>query len=408
MIPSRDTAHLVQDPGGNWIVVGTPKPAEGVPPPPLNAKLPDDRAARPADRPSSAGASVEAPRAPAAVPPGAHRAAPVARRRAAGPRGRSTGRAGHPPHPGRSGRRCWCAPCRRSPRRPLTTLPRRPPPAAVPNAPLTGPAPGPVPAPADAPAPPAPAEVPAPAAADGRAAPRAGRRARGAGVSRAAAAGAVSPKSARIRFRRRVIRRGLGEPGRPPVRRGHRDRSVSGTGPATCVILLVLIVAAGAAVQPAGAEGGGAACRGRRVSSRSPTSKKAVRGSIVDRNFDKLAFTIEARALTFQPVRIRKQLADARAKTPDGARSAAAAARHRPRGVDAAEQQARHRDRAEEAAEQRARSSTWPARSIPAVADRDHRRSSPRSAPNARTSGSIPVARWRPTSSAASTGTATA
>lgn len=42
MIPSRDTAHLVQDPAGNWIVVGTPKPAEGVPPPPLNTPLPDD------------------------------------------------------------------------------------------------------------------------------------------------------------------------------------------------------------------------------------------------------------------------------------------------------------------------------------------------------------------------------
>lgn len=40
MIPSRDTAHLVQDPSGNWVVVGTPKPAEGVPPPPLNAPLP--------------------------------------------------------------------------------------------------------------------------------------------------------------------------------------------------------------------------------------------------------------------------------------------------------------------------------------------------------------------------------
>ena len=42
MIPTRDTAHLVQDPAGNWIVVGTPKPAEGVPPPPLNTPLPDD------------------------------------------------------------------------------------------------------------------------------------------------------------------------------------------------------------------------------------------------------------------------------------------------------------------------------------------------------------------------------
>src|SRR3954467_9121031 len=44
---------------------------------------------------------------------------------------------------------------------------------------------------------------------------------------------------------------------------------------------------------------------------------QAVRGSIVDRNNDKLAFTIEARALTFQPVKIRKQLTDARQTTPE-------------------------------------------------------------------------------------------
>ncbi|WP_085139902.1 hypothetical protein [Mycolicibacter nonchromogenicus] len=44
MIPSRDTAHLIQDPVGNWVVVGVPKPAEGAPPPPLNIKLPDDSA----------------------------------------------------------------------------------------------------------------------------------------------------------------------------------------------------------------------------------------------------------------------------------------------------------------------------------------------------------------------------
>jgi cell division protein FtsB len=41
MIPTRDTAHLVQDPAGNWVVVGTPKPADGVPPPPLNTRLPE-------------------------------------------------------------------------------------------------------------------------------------------------------------------------------------------------------------------------------------------------------------------------------------------------------------------------------------------------------------------------------
>ncbi len=45
--------------------------------------------------------------------------------------------------------------------------------------------------------------------------------------------------------------------------------------------------------------------------------EKAVRGAIVDRNNDKLAFTIEARALTFQPVKIRKQLEEAKAKSPE-------------------------------------------------------------------------------------------
>jgi cell division protein FtsI (penicillin-binding protein 3) len=42
--------------------------------------------------------------------------------------------------------------------------------------------------------------------------------------------------------------------------------------------------------------------------------EKAVRGSIVDRNNDQLAFTIESRALTFQPKRIRKQLEEAKRK----------------------------------------------------------------------------------------------
>ncbi len=74
MIPSRDTAHLIQDPTGNWIVVGKPKPAEGAPPPPLNTKLPDEKPpAPPAPAPPAApsskpgvpaapGASVEVPK----------------------------------------------------------------------------------------------------------------------------------------------------------------------------------------------------------------------------------------------------------------------------------------------------------------------------------------------------------
>jgi len=44
--------------------------------------------------------------------------------------------------------------------------------------------------------------------------------------------------------------------------------------------------------------------------------EKAVRGSVVDRNLAKLAFTTEARALTFQPAKIRKQLAEAKQKSP--------------------------------------------------------------------------------------------
>lgn len=79
MIPTRDTAHLVQDPAGNWVVVGVPKPAEGVPPPPLNTKLPEERPAPPAEVPVRVPAStpkagsqhLPAPAAPAvpAAPP---------------------------------------------------------------------------------------------------------------------------------------------------------------------------------------------------------------------------------------------------------------------------------------------------------------------------------------------------
>ena len=66
MIPSKDTAHLIQDPTGNWIVVGKPKPAEGASPPPRNNKLPVEvPPAPPAPAPAPApkpGASVEVPR----------------------------------------------------------------------------------------------------------------------------------------------------------------------------------------------------------------------------------------------------------------------------------------------------------------------------------------------------------
>ena len=82
------------------------------------------------------------------------------------------------------------------------------------------------------------------------------------------------------------------------------------------VVFLVLLVAAAQlfSLQVPRAEG----LRAEAASQLKVTDvEKAVRGAIVDRNNDKLAFTIEARALTFQPVKIRKQLTEAKAKTPE-------------------------------------------------------------------------------------------
>lgn len=70
MIPTRDTAHLVQDPSGNWVVVGTPKPADGVPPPPLNSKLPEQGPPQPVAPPAPpAEVPVRVQPDPAAPPP---------------------------------------------------------------------------------------------------------------------------------------------------------------------------------------------------------------------------------------------------------------------------------------------------------------------------------------------------
>ncbi|MEB3034969.1 peptidoglycan D,D-transpeptidase FtsI family protein [[Mycobacterium] nativiensis] len=44
--------------------------------------------------------------------------------------------------------------------------------------------------------------------------------------------------------------------------------------------------------------------------------QQAMRGDIIDRTGDKLAFTIEARALTFQPIKVGKQLAEAKMNKP--------------------------------------------------------------------------------------------
>jgi hypothetical protein len=142
MIPSRDTAHLVQDPSGTWIVVGTPKPAEGVPPPPLNNRLPDDSPVPPRPAPPVPANSLERPVPISGMPvpaaPGAPGADPEVLVRMTPP---GTAVA------------------------PLAPVPGVP---AVPSAPATGPAPGPIDA-AAAPVAPlaAPVPVDAPPPADG-------------------------------------------------------------------------------------------------------------------------------------------------------------------------------------------------------------------------------------------------
>jgi cell division protein FtsI (penicillin-binding protein 3) len=122
--------------------------------------------------------------------------------------------------------------------------------------------------------------------------------------------------------------KGMGEAAEPQGRsarsRRTREAADSGTGTASfvfrhrvgnAVIFLVLIVAAAQlfSLQVPRAAGLRAQAAGQL---KVTDVAKAVRGSIVDRNFDKLAFTIEARALTFQPVKIREQLEEARAKSP--------------------------------------------------------------------------------------------
>jgi hypothetical protein len=87
MIPTRDTAHLVQDPSGNWVVVGTPKPADGVPPPPLNTRLPE-QGPPPPPAPSAAPAEIPVRLQPEPAAPAPARSGPEALLRA--PDGAST------------------------------------------------------------------------------------------------------------------------------------------------------------------------------------------------------------------------------------------------------------------------------------------------------------------------------
>jgi cell division protein FtsI (penicillin-binding protein 3) len=135
---------------------------------------------------------------------------------------------------------------------------------------------------------------------------RGDNRGRGAGKPKARKAPAGQERSAKARRTRQ-----------PATENGLRSASfVFRHRAGNAVIFLVLLVAAAQlfTLQVPKAAGLRAEAAGQL---KVTDVEKAVRGAIVDRNNDKLAFTIEARALTFQPVKIRKQLEEAKAKTPE-------------------------------------------------------------------------------------------
>ncbi len=256
MIPSRDTAHLVQDPAGNWVVVGTPKPAEGV-------------AAATAEHAAARGG-------PAAAPPGrAPRVVRAAR--------------GHRPHAAAvpAGARLRC---RRSSRRRLARRQRRWP--SPPGA--DGPARRHRTAARAGPAPVAPAAPPAAAPAAPVARPRTRPLRRSTPVRRRRPRPwprrrPGAPHEPRRRSRPTARRKPKAAQGATPARsarRGHGGRASRGRKRfAQCVIRVPapggqrrhLPGAAGrrrAAVQPAGARAPRACAPRRRVSSRSPTSRR--------------------------------------------------------------------------------------------------------------------------------------
>ena len=156
MIPTQDTAHLIQDPAGNWVVVGTPKPADGVPPPPLNSKLPEPGppvppkpAALPAEVPIRVEPGTGGPQAPA-------RSGPEALLRA--PDGSSTVGGQHIPQAPLQAPMVPLAPL--APPAPIAPLAPIPP--YAPSGPLAGLAPGGIPRPG-LPTPIGPAPAPGPA-----------------------------------------------------------------------------------------------------------------------------------------------------------------------------------------------------------------------------------------------------
>ncbi|MGE2730396.1 peptidoglycan D,D-transpeptidase FtsI family protein [Mycolicibacterium vaccae] len=125
--------------------------------------------------------------------------------------------------------------------------------------------------------------------------------------------------------------RGPGKGAAPNQERSARARRVRQAAPQTglrsasfvfrhragnAAIFLLLVIAAAQlfSLQVPRAEGLRAQAAGQlKVTDIEP----AIRGAIVDRNADKLAFTIEARALTFQPVRVRKDLEEAAKKAQE-------------------------------------------------------------------------------------------
>ncbi|WP_371852378.1 peptidoglycan D,D-transpeptidase FtsI family protein, partial [Nocardia arizonensis] len=110
-------------------------------------------------------------------------------------------------------------------------------------------------------------------------------------------------------------RRGPRPPGARRPRPAHPDRPVRlrlGVGRVVMLVALAVVALQLLWIQSISAPALSEQAAGQRTT-REP--EMAIRGPITDRNGKSLAFTTVAKALTFQPVRVREELADARAKS---------------------------------------------------------------------------------------------
>lgn len=139
---------------------------------------------------------------------------------------------------------------------------------------------------------------------------------RGSGRGRGGGAPRTRSSSARNATKPRSAPGKSAASGRPPVKRprGRKDGPVRlrlGTGRVIMLVALTVVALQLLWIQTIAAPSLSAQAAGQRTAYQ---DLPATRGSITDRHGKSLAFTLIAQSLSFQPIRVRKDLADARAK----------------------------------------------------------------------------------------------